>query len=97
MNKKIKTLIALLIILILLAGAWWVWRNQLSSEVSEKEAILIVKDNCEQKNPDYVYNYNAIGRTNNEWRIPILNLNCPCYATVNIETGEFTCMILIHF
>jgi len=36
-------------------------------------------------------------KIDNEWRIPIMNLNCPCYATVNAETGETNCMKNIPF
>ena len=60
--------------------------------IDEIEAEKIVKKFCEPKNPNYDYGYNAIKKVNDEWRIPIYNLNCPCYAVVNIESGETNCM-----
>ena len=65
--------------------------------IDEIEAEKIVKKFCEPKNPNYDYGYNAIKKVNDEWRIPIYNLNCPCYAVVNIESGETNCMKQIPF
>jgi len=65
--------------------------------IDKIEAEKIVKKFCEPKNPNYDYGYNAIKKVNDEWRIPIYNLNCPCYAVVNIESGETNCMKQIPF
>jgi len=65
--------------------------------IDKIEAEKIVKKFCEPKNPNYDYGYNGIKKVNNEWRIPIYNLNCPCYAVVNIESGETNCMKEIPF
>ena len=68
---------------------------QLPIDVTEAEKII--KGFCEPKNPNYKYDYISIKKVNNEWRIPITNLNCPCYATVNVGTGETSCMKQIPF
>lgn len=65
--------------------------------IDKIEAEKIVKKFCEPENPNYDYDYNAIKKVNDEWRIPIYNLNCPCYAVVNIESGETNCMKEIPF
>ena len=65
--------------------------------VDEIEAKKIVKKFCEAKNPDYVYGYDMMEEVDDEWRIPVYNVNCPCYATVNIKTGETNCMKQIPF
>ncbi len=66
-------------------------------EITKEEAISLVKKRCENEKNDYVYSYNNIKKTDNEWRIPIMNVNCLCYAVVDVKTGEVDCMKEISF
>lgn len=71
------------------------------SELSEQKALSIVmqkvKQKCESENPEYVYDYNQTKKIDGGWRIPISNLNCPCFTTVNAHTEEVSCMKQIPF
>ena len=60
--------------------------------IEKTEAETIVKEFCESKNPSYAYKYNMIKEIDNKWRVPIINVNCLCYALVNKENGETNCM-----
>ena len=67
------------------------------TEIIKEEAISLVKKRCENEKNDYVYSYNNIKKTDNEWRIPIMNVNCLCYAVVDVKTGEVDCIKEISF
>ena len=67
------------------------------TEITKEEAISLVKKRCENEKNNYVYSYNNIKKTDNEWRIPIMNVNCPCYAIVDVKTGGVDCMKEISF
>ena len=73
--------------------------SNLELPIDITEAAKIVEKFCGTKNPDYKYSCTKTGmkKVDGEWRIPIINLNCPCYATINIETGKTICMRQIPF
>jgi hypothetical protein len=71
--------------------------SNLELPINETQAEKIVKEFCEPSNQDYKYGYESMKKINNEWRIPITNLNCPCYATVNTGAGETNCMKQVSF
>ncbi|MCK4729692.1 MAG: hypothetical protein KAT28_00085 [Candidatus Aenigmarchaeota archaeon] len=59
--------------------------------IDATEAEKIVKEFCEPKNPDYMYDSRAIKKVNNEWRVQIVNMNGKCYAAVDVKSGETNC------
>ncbi len=64
----------------------------MEKEISKDKAISLTKEKCAPENPDYAYRYDMINKVNNEWRIPIMNVNCICYATVNTINEITNCM-----
>lgn len=61
-------------------------------EISKDKAISLTKERCTPENPDYAYRYDMIKKVDSEWRIPIMNVNCLCFAIVNTKSEEINCM-----
>ena len=63
----------------------------IDKKISKEQAISLLKKQC-----GYYYDYDNMIEVGNEWRVIIINVNCPCcYGIVNAESGAVDCFTKI--